>query len=468
MHVIGEDVRQRQKLESWKEIASFFQRDERTVKRWEKEKGLPIHRMPENTGARVFAYTDELTRWMHSPGIETAKPNEPDAIHPSDTTPPETMPIPSRWPRWLSLAAVASLLLGTALLLTSARENDHQHRGSPSESVANDSTPQRHEVDPVAQELYLSGRYHWDKRTPDDLNQAVSYFNQAIARDPKYAAAYVGLANCYNLLREFSAMPPEEAFPHALAAARKATELDDSSAEAHTALAFVTFYWNWDAVEAEREFQRAITLDPGYVTAHHWYATFLMVLGRSNEALQQIDRAQQLDPASTAILADKALIVFHNGRREEAIALLKQLSASQPAFFSTHDYLAHLYLDEGDDADYLQEAGLAATLSRDEHKMEMVRAGQQGYQAGGHNGMLQSILRVQMKYFDEGIVTAFDIASTYARLQNSGEAIRYLTLSFHRHEVAFLAIRIHESLVLLHDIPAFRQLVIDAGLPPLS
>jgi tetratricopeptide (TPR) repeat protein len=468
MHVIREDVRQRQKLESWKEIAGFFQRDERTVKRWEKEKGLPVHRMPENTGARVFAYSDELTRWMNSPGAETAKPNEPVANPQSDNATPETIPAPRRPPRWIFIATVAVLLIGAALLLTSARENDHEHRAAPSASVANAATPHRHEVDPVAQELYLSGRYHWDKRTPEDLNEAVSYFNKAIARDPKYAAAYVGLANCYNLLREFAAMPPEEAFPRALAAARKATELDDSSAEAHTALAFVTFYWNWDAVEAEREFQRAIALDPGYVTAHHWYATFLMVLGRSSEALQQIDRAQQLDPASTPILADKALIVFHNGRPEEAIALLKQLSASQPSFFSTHDYLAHLYLDEDDDPDFLQEASEAATLSHDEHKMEIARAGQQGYRAGGREGMLQNILRVQKKYFDDGTVTAFDMASSHARLQNSDEAIRYLKLSFHRHEVAFLAIRIHESLVPLHDLPAFRQLVIDAGLPPLS
>ncbi len=101
-------------------------------------------------------------------------------------------------------------------------------------------------------------------------------------------------------------MPSDEAFPQALAAARKAVELDTSSAEAHNALAFGTFYWNWDAAEAEREFRAAIKLDPNYVTAHHWYATFLMVLGRLPEALEQINLAQQLDPASTAVLADKA------------------------------------------------------------------------------------------------------------------------------------------------------------------
>ena len=276
---------------------------------------------------------------------------------------------------------------------TTASHNDAMSAPKPTRTA---------NINPQARELYLTGQYYWDKRTPADLNKAVNYFSQAIDRDPTYAKAYVGLANCYSLLREFAAMPSEEAFPRALAAARKAVELDDSSAEAHNALALVTFYWNWDAAGAEREFRRAIQLDPSYVTAHHWYATFLMVLGRSQEALEQIELAQQLDPASTPVLADKGLILYHKGDKDQAISLLKQIAVSQPAFFSTHQYLSAIYLDENDAPKYLEEAAKAAALSHDAGEAVLVQEAEDGYRSGGEQGMLQSILRVKKKHFNEG------------------------------------------------------------------
>jgi tetratricopeptide (TPR) repeat protein len=464
MHVIREERRrQRRKLESWKEIAAFFARDERTVKRWEKEKGLPVHRIPEHTGARVFAYSDELTDWMSSPGSATAKSEEPEAESPPAPGDAPPMPSPARRRiRPLLVAAACVLLFCASLLIVHARNSS---RLATNETAGNATSGQSGETDPVARELYLSGRYHWDKRTPEDLTQAVSYFNQAIARDPNYAAAYVGLANCYNLLREFTAMPPEEAFPPALAAARKATELDPNSAEAHTALAFVTFYWNWDALEAEHEFRRALELDPRYVTAHHWYATFLMVLGRHEEALQQIELAQQLDPASTPILADKGFILYRLGKKAEAVALLNQLAATQPAFFSTHQYLSFIYIQEGNDRGYIAEASKAAELSKDARAMATANAAQQGYNAGGRKQMLQNILQMQKKQFDDGRFPAFDVAATEARLGNVEDALHYLTVSLHQHEVPFLAIRIHEPFVPLHGNPAFQKLVAEAGLP---
>ncbi len=303
MHVIREAVRDRRRLDSWKEIAAYFERDERTVKRWEKEKGLPVHRMPENSGARVFAFTDELSRWMTCPDSSSvAAVDEPIVKQepPSGENPPAPAPLLSRnlWLVFGVAAATATVLAG--VFFFRYQKSRKVSAISSSAAIAVQDGSRHSNPDPVARNLYLSGQYYWDKRTPADLNKAVSYFEQAIDRDPKYAEAYVGLANCYSLLREFAAMPSDEAFPRALAAARKAVELDPSSAEAHNALAFGTFYWNWDAAEAEREFRSAIKLDPNYVTAHHWYATFLMVLGRLPEALEQINQAQQLDPASTA------------------------------------------------------------------------------------------------------------------------------------------------------------------------
>jgi Tfp pilus assembly protein PilF len=151
----------------------------------------------------------------------------------------------------------------------------------------------RHAPNAEAQDLYLRGRYHWDRRTPDDLNKAVDYFTQAIVKDPSDAAAYVGLADCYNLLREFGAMPPTEAYPRALSAAQRAVVLDDTSAEAHSSLAFATFWWSWQGVTAEREFKRALELDPKFGRGHHWYATYLLALHRYPEALDQIEQARR-------------------------------------------------------------------------------------------------------------------------------------------------------------------------------
>jgi tetratricopeptide (TPR) repeat protein len=474
MHVIREGPLGSRRLDSWKEIAAFFGRDERTVKRWEKEKGLPVHRLPENTGARVFAFTDELTQWMNSPEPANSKGIEEErhSVTPAEIS-PATAPAPPRPSRtWVALASVVALLAGASFMLAYRynKSRTNEFAGStPARTSANASAPIAtgpHVVsDPMARDLYLKGRYHWEKRTPDDLNTAISYFNQAIARDPRYPQAYVGLANCYSLLREFSAMPSETAFPKALAAARKAIELDDSSAEAHTALAQVTFYWNWDAAGAEREFLRAIELDPKYVTAHHWYATFLMIQGRYPGALEQIDLARQLDPGSTAILSDKALILFHQGDRDEAVPLLKQLSGSQPDFFSTHQYLSYIYLDDGDYPSYLAEASKAAALSHNAQEMEIVRAAENGYHSGGRTEMLESILRVQKKYFDSGSMPAFFIAETYGRLGDHQNTLQYLKTSFQRHEVAFLAIRVDQAWTFLHSDPTFQQLVEQAGLP---
>ena len=266
-----------------------------------------------------------------------------------------------------------------------------------------------HAPNPEAQELYLKGEYHWTKRTPDDLNKAVDYFTQSIVKDPSYAQPYAGLADCYNLLREFSAMPPEEAFPRALSAAQKAVELDPRSPGAHNALAFVTYYWNWDPVTAEREYNRTLQLDPNFVQGHHWYATFLLTNGRFSEALDQIELARKLDPASTTIQADKALILSSLDRKSEAFALLQQLESTDPALVSTHRYLALLYLERQDYKKFFAESKQAAQLRHDEAGLAVAKAAEHGYMLGGVRGMRQGMLAAQKAMFDRNIGSAFRV-----------------------------------------------------------
>src|SRR6266699_2382408 len=151
-----------------------------------------------------------------------------------------------------------------------------------------------------AYELYLKGRFFWDKRTGENLKKSIDYFNQAIAADPNYALAYVGLADCYLLLEDYVGIPASEAYPKAKAFAQRALQLDSSLAEAHTSLAYVySNLWLWE--QAEEEFKRAIKLNPNYSTAHHWYSLYLLDLGRIDEAMAEIKRAHELDPLSLII-----------------------------------------------------------------------------------------------------------------------------------------------------------------------
>jgi TolB-like protein/DNA-binding winged helix-turn-helix (wHTH) protein/Tfp pilus assembly protein PilF len=170
-------------------------------------------------------------------------------------------------------------------------------------------------VNPEAFQAYLAGRYFWNKRTGDGLKKAIDYFNQAIEKDPNYAQAYAGLADAYALSGdwEYGILSPEDAFPKAKAAATKALALDDNLAEAHTSLAFVLDLYDWDWESAEQEYKRAIALNPGYATAHHWYAWHLIVMGRNSEALAESRKAESLDPLSPIISADlaDALCVAH-------------------------------------------------------------------------------------------------------------------------------------------------------------
>lgn len=462
------------RLDSWKEIAGFFDRDERTVKRWEKERRLPVHRLPGGSRARVFAFTDELKRWMHS--LESATESDATETTPAhdenlssassseDFADEENHAALTHSPKsWVA----AATCVGLAVVAVVAMIVTHRNHAI---ALTKRSTPAvaPHVPNAEAEELYLQGRYYWNKRTPEDLQKAVDYFTQAIVLDPGYSKAYVGLADSYNLLREFAAMPEPEAYTRALAAAQKAVELDDSSAEAHASLAFVLAYWKWDIAGAEREFQRSIQLNPDYGSAHHWYANFVVLTGRSKQALSEINRAEQIDPGSNAVLADKALVLFYLGRLDEAVVLAKKVEASQPNFISAHRYLSYFYQAKGDYNDYADEALKAAALSHDKAQAEIAHAAEQGLKAGGEHGMLTNTLKVEQKLYQERQMSPFLLAITSVRLGQQQEALHYLQAAYQEHDPTFLSIRVNQALAPLHNDPAYRKLLAEAGLPPIS
>jgi Tfp pilus assembly protein PilF len=460
-----------QRLDSWKEIAAFFGRDERTVRRWEKERALPAHRVPGGERGGVFAYTGELREWLKGRGAEldaaesetTRGPaggkNSVDATttessKSSVTLVPDRALQPALAPHQPSFASVAIwlaplLVVAGVIFVLSFSHRETQYK----KALAAPHAPKAE-----AQELYLKGEYHWAKRTPEDLNKAVDYFTQSIVKDPSYAQAYVGLADCYNLLREFSVMPPDEAYPRALAAAQKAVELDDTSPGAHSSLAFATYYWNWDPATAEREYKRALELDPNFVQAHHWYATFLLTSGRIPEALDQIEQARKLDPSSTTIQADKGLILFQADRKGEAFRLLKQLESTDPALASTHAYLAVIYFDRKDYENYFAESKQAAQFRHDEAALAIANAAERGFAAGGVNGMRESMIPVQKEMVSRDLGSAYELAKNCALLDRKEEAQRYLQVAYEKRETGLLYLSRNPDFSALRDDLVYKEI----------
>jgi DNA-binding winged helix-turn-helix (wHTH) protein/tetratricopeptide (TPR) repeat protein len=309
-----------------------------------------------------------------------------------------------------------------------------------------------------AEQFYLKGRYYWQKRTPEALNKALDSFTQAIVHDANYAPAYVGLADCYNLLREYTLMPASEAYPRALAAAQKAVELDDQSSDAHASLAFALFWGMWDIAGAEREFHRALALNPNNAVAHHWYATYLSTVGKDAASLAEIERAQALDPASKAILADKGDLLWLAGRKGEGTALLKQLEATEPDYISPRRYLKRIALANGDYVTYLAEWRKEATLMKDATTLKLVEAAEKGYASGGSRQMLENMRAMQKNLCERGSLSPFAVAETDAVLGDNQEAIHYVEKAYEAHDENFVSIKTDAALAGLRDDPVYKDM----------
>jgi tetratricopeptide (TPR) repeat protein len=448
------DRRAERRLSGWKEIGAFFGKNERTVKRWE-SRGLPIHRLPGGTKAAVFAYTGELEAWLTGSrdllAADMAEPRTPEdavesAVPAMDT--PATRPS-TRRPLLAALTLLIVLAAGIgAVLLERATDR-------PAQVAAN--LP-RHQAPATVREIYLTGLYHWNTRTADGLKQAKDEFARAIAQDPDYAEAHAGLANAYNLLAQYGVMPAADAYPKAKAEATRAIELDDRLATGYGALGFATFYGDKDIRGAATLMKRALALDPNSALTYHWYALMLMHTGKFEEPLRAITRAQELDPQSHAILANRGLILFYAGKADEAITLLQDLTRNAPNFLSPHYYLATIYLEQRRYDDYLQETLTAARLEGNTALEAAVQAGAEGYRTGGAKGLFAAMLAVQESELAAGHETAFNVARTAALLGDSDTALKSLRQSLAAGEPDLLGIGIDPSFTSLRADPQFQQL----------
>jgi len=431
------DPAENPRIESWKEIAAFFGRDERTVRRWEKTRNLPVHRLPGEKGG-IFAYTLELRAWLNSARPEPAASDlqspqdevpaiadpEPAAVFPTDSAAAST---PQPRPRgkilpWLAGAAILAAVAAIALV-PAIRRDFRRVSGRPVTAPGSSAESEAHE-------LCLKGRYYWTHRTDGSMKQAVDAFAQAVVRDPQYAPAYAGLADSYNLMPEYGSMPRAQAFPLAIAAARRAVALDDSLSEAHRSLGFALFYWQWDVNDAFAEYERAIRLDPKDVEAHSWYATSLLLVGHLPAARAQIAEARELNPASRAILADEALIRNSSGDRAGALAELKELEDTEPDYVAPPRYLADLSFADGNYPAYIEALKRAAAISKDPEEAALAAAAEQGWKKGGERSFLEALRLFYRGQFDRGVSSGFDEAKICAMLGRKAEADHYLQAAF--------------------------------------
>ena len=315
-----------------------------------------------------------------------------------------------------------------------------------------------------AYQFYLRGRYYWNRRTAGALKKALEQFQQAVDKDPTYALAYTGLADCYSVMEQYAGIPSSETLPKARAAALRALQVDDSLGEAHTSLGYVNTL-SWQFREAEKEFKRGIELNPNYPTAHHWYGLpYLSMLGRLDEAMAEIKRAQQLDPLSPIISANAGTLYVLKGDLSPAIEEFKKVIELDPNFPIARDFLGCAYLKHGHKQEAIAELQKGVELSG--------RASQElgflgyGYGALGKRAEAMVVLKELEGRYARKESPAMHLAAVYAGLGEKDQAFAWLERDFQARTGLLIFITTLPEYDNLRDDPRYTDLLRRIGLRP--
>lgn len=379
------------RLDGWKSIASFFGRDERTVKRWEASRGLPVHRIPGGGRASVWADPAELRNWIEGSGEA-----------------PDDQSQPSR----------RFAILGAGLLLAGAAGAGGlvwRRRRAVEERAPYDG-------DAVAQSLYRRAQLAWADRTPEGLAVAVGLLKQLITRRPKEAAGFAKLADCYLLLREFGVMSDAEAYAKAEAAARDALVLAPNDPAALRALAFVRFWGRGDATALDT-FRRALASDPNSVQTRMWYANALSVRGRHAEALTQFRAARSAAAGDVALFADEAIARAAAGETSAAMDDLRAMLDLHPDSIPLYRAMASAALRERDAATFLAASQSEARLRRDDTRLAVLDAASQVLRRSGPPAFFEAMARSEVEAAGAGRGSLVAAANLFA-IANNPQAAR--------------------------------------------
>jgi len=314
----------------------------------------------------------------------------------------------------------------------------------------------------VAYKLYLEGLYYWNKRTGKDLNKAIELFNQAIAKDPNYALAYVGLADSYSLLSQYGDARPKDVIPRAKAAATKALEINETLAEAHNSLAYIYEHYDWNWKAAEAEFKRALELNPNSATAHFWYGELLGYFGRLEEAIREMKRALELDPVSLIINASLGWAYFMTKQPDQALAQLRKTLDMDPSFAYAHSQLGFVLLDKKNFQEAIDEMKKARELSGDAAR-QVVSLGL-AYSAAGMFREAKEILEELKARSRKEYVSSYGMARVYARMGDLDKAFELANTAYEERDDYLVFVKIDPALVPFHSDPRYKALLKKMGL----
>ncbi|HET6670047.1 MAG TPA: protein kinase [Pyrinomonadaceae bacterium] len=317
-------------------------------------------------------------------------------------------------------------------------------------------------ANPEAYQLYLKGLYHWNKRTAEALKTSVDYFNQAIAKDPSYAQAYAGMALAYVLYPQYSAGKPEESMPKAKAAAQRALELDDTLAEAHTALANILSTYERNIPESDREYQRAIELNPNYATAHQWYGgSNLTITGRFDEAIAEGRRAVELDPLSLIANVELAAIYWYARQNDQAIGQLNKIIEMDPNWYLAHMVLCQAYDSKGQFAEAIAECEKARGLNDDPAVLSYLA---RAYAQSGKRENAMKVVTQMHELARQRYVPAYGFGFAYAALGDKDQAFQWLERSLQDRSWEITYLKVDPNMDSLRSDPRFNDLAKRVGL----
>jgi serine/threonine protein kinase len=314
----------------------------------------------------------------------------------------------------------------------------------------------------AAYQLYLNGLYYWNRGTESGYQEAVDYFNQAIVKDPKFALAQTGLADTYTLMGDSGYMAPGDAWPRAKAAAMVAVGIEDSLAEAHSSLGLVKAYYDWDWTGAEKEFRRAIELNPNLAVVHHWYGSFLARMGRQDEALREILKAREIDPLSPLIGTTLGWNYYVSRQTDLAIEQLKKTLDFAPNYSPARRLLEACYEQKAMHREAVAEWQKALTLSGNP---ELAASIGQDFAASGYNAVLQDWLEGLQDLSQREYVSPYEIAQVEARLGDRGKTLTWLEKAFQDHDSRIVALRVEPAFENLRSDARFQSLVKRVGFP---
>jgi tetratricopeptide (TPR) repeat protein len=311
--------------------------------------------------------------------------------------------------------------------------------------------------------LYLKGRYFWNRRSEGGLQRGIEFFQQAIEKDPSYALPYTGIADCYNILGWYGYISPKKAFPRAKAAAEKSLEMDDTLGEAHTSLGAVREFYDWDWLAAEREYKRAIDCNASYASVHHRYAEYLSYMGRHEESIAEIKRAQELDPLSLVINAVVGEVYYFARQYDQGIEALQRTIEMDPSFVVAHFLLAFAYAQKAMYDEAIAEAQKAVELSGGGIPLFVALLGTI-YSYSGKRDEAEKVLDQLYKLSKQRYVSPFYIALIYVGMGQKDQAFEWLEKAYDEHDHAMETLKVDPMLDSVRSDPRFKAMLKKMGL----